>query len=81
MPFVELSALTNFTFLTGASHPEEMIARAAEMGMAALAVADVNSVAGIVRAHTKARETGAGWRADSAADPGGADRPGRRVSR
>ena len=56
MPFVELSALTNFTFLTGASHPEEMITRAAEMGMAAIAVADVNSVAGIVRAHTKARE-------------------------
>jgi DNA-directed DNA polymerase III PolC len=56
MPFVELSALTNFTFLTGASHPEEMILRAAEMEMPALAVADVNSVAGIVRAHTKARE-------------------------
>ena len=56
MPFIELSALTNFTFLTGASHPEEMILRAAEMGMPALAVADVNSVAGIVRAHTKARE-------------------------
>ncbi len=56
MPFVELSALTNFTFLTGASHPEEMMERAAEMGMPALAVADVNSVAGIVRAHTRARE-------------------------
>ncbi len=56
MPFVELSALTNFTFLTGASHPGEMMTRAAEMGMAALAVADVNSVAGIVRAHTRARE-------------------------
>ncbi|MCX7286759.1 MAG: error-prone DNA polymerase [Rhodobacterales bacterium] len=56
MPFIELSALTNFTFLTGASHPEEMILRAAKMGMSALAVADVNSVAGIVRAHTKARE-------------------------
>lgn len=56
MPFVELSALSNFTFLTGAAHPEEMITRAAEMGMKALAVADVNSVAGIVRAHTKARE-------------------------
>ena len=56
MPFVELSALTNFTFLTGASHPEEMILRATEMAMPALAVADVNSVAGIVRAHTKARE-------------------------
>ncbi|MCU0903966.1 MAG: error-prone DNA polymerase [Tabrizicola sp.] len=56
MPFIELSALSNFTFLTGASHPEEMILRASEMGMPALAVADVNSVAGIVRAHTKARE-------------------------
>ncbi len=56
MPFIELSALSNFTFLTGAAHPEEMMIRAAEMGMPALAVADVNSVAGIVRAHTKARE-------------------------
>ena len=56
MSFVELSTLTNFTFLTGASHPEEMMTRAAELGMPALAVADVNSVAGIVRAPTKARE-------------------------
>jgi DNA-directed DNA polymerase III PolC len=56
MGFVELSALSNFTFLTGASHPEEMMERAAAMGMSALAVADVNSVAGIVRAHTRARE-------------------------
>ena len=56
MAFVELSASTNFTFLTGASHPEEMIAAAAELGMPALAVADVNSVAGIVRAHTRAQE-------------------------
>jgi DNA polymerase III alpha subunit len=56
MPFVELSALSNFTFLTGASHPEEYVLRAGELGMPALAVADVNSVAGIVRAHTKARE-------------------------
>jgi DNA-directed DNA polymerase III PolC len=56
MPFVELSTLTNFTFLTGAAHPEEMMTRAAELGMPALAVADVNSVAGIVRAHTRARD-------------------------
>ena len=56
MSFVELSALSNFTFLVGASHPEELISRAAEMGMAGLAVADENSVAGIVRAHTQARE-------------------------
>jgi DNA-directed DNA polymerase III PolC len=56
MAFVELSALSNFTFLVGASHPEEVMARAAEMGMAGLAVADVNSVAGIVRAHAKVRD-------------------------
>jgi DNA-directed DNA polymerase III PolC len=56
MPFAELSALSNFTFLTGASHPEELMARAAELGLPALAVADVNSVAGIVRAHVEARE-------------------------
>lgn len=56
MAFAELSAQTNFTFLTGASHPEEMMRQAAEAGMPALAVADVNSVAGIVRAHVEARE-------------------------
>lgn len=56
MAFVELSALSNFTFLHGASHPEEVMARACDMGMAGVAVADVNSVAGIVRAHAKARE-------------------------
>ena len=56
MAFTELCALSNFTFLTGASHPEEYMLRAAELGMDGLAVADVNSVAGIVRAHTKARE-------------------------
>jgi len=54
--FVELSATSNFTFLTGASHPEEMMAQAAALGMPALALADLNSVAGIVRAHTAARE-------------------------
>ena len=56
MPFTELSAMSNFTFLTGASHPEDYVLRAAELGFDAIAIADVNSVAGIVRAHTKARE-------------------------
>ena len=56
MPFIELSATSNFTFLTGASHPEDYVLRAAELGFDAVAIADVNSVAGIVRAHTKARE-------------------------
>ena len=58
MNFCELSITSNFTFLHGASHPEEYVMRAAEMGMGAVAIADVNSVAGIVRAHTKAREIG-----------------------
>jgi DNA-directed DNA polymerase III PolC len=56
MPFAELSVTSNFTFLTGASHPEEMMRRAAELGLPALAIADENSVAGIVRAHVEARE-------------------------
>ena len=56
MPFAELSATSNFTFLTGASHPEEMVAAAAELGLAAVAVADRNTLAGVVRAHVAARE-------------------------
>ncbi len=52
----ELCALSNFTFLTGASHPEELMLIAADLGLTALAITDVNSVAGIVRAHQKARE-------------------------
>ena len=54
--FVELCITSNFTFLTGGSHAEEYVDRAALTGMRALAVADVNSVAGIVRAHTFSRE-------------------------
>ena len=54
--FAELSITSNFTFLTGGSHPEEYVRRAAAMGMGALAIADVNSVAGIVRAHVECRE-------------------------
>ena len=56
IPFVELCATSNFTFLTGASHPEELMQQAARLGLPALAVADENSVAGIVRAHAAARE-------------------------
>lgn len=53
---VELCALTNFTFLTGASHPEEMVQAAHDRGLGAVAITDVNSVAGVVRAHQKARD-------------------------
>jgi error-prone DNA polymerase len=53
--FAELSATSNFTFLFGASHPEDYMARAALLDLPAVAIADDNSVAGIVRAHTEAR--------------------------
>lgn len=54
--FAEFACLSNFTFLTGASHPEEYAARALELGIAAVAIADENSVAGIVRAHAECRD-------------------------
>jgi DNA-directed DNA polymerase III PolC len=54
--FCELNITSNFSFLTGASHPEEYMSRAAALGMEAIAIADENSVAGIVRAHARARE-------------------------
>ncbi|TCZ61118.1 error-prone DNA polymerase [Roseicella aquatilis] len=57
-PYAELHAATNFSFLRGASHPEELFAAAAALGMPALGVTDRNSLAGIVRAHRAAVETG-----------------------
>ena len=56
--YAELHCLSNFTFLRGASHPEELVARAHELGYAALAVTDECSLAGIVRAHVAAKEAG-----------------------
>jgi len=56
MGFAELNITSNFTFLTGGSHPEEYVQRAALLGMPAVAIADHNSVAGIVRAHAECRE-------------------------
>jgi len=50
--YAELCVTTNFTFLTGASHPEEMMARAAELGLHSLAITDRNSLAGVVRAYS-----------------------------
>ena len=48
--YAELCCTSNFTFLTGASHPEELVIRAAELGLSALAITDRNSLAGVVRA-------------------------------
>jgi error-prone DNA polymerase len=57
-PYAELRCKTNFSFLRAASHPEELVVRAAELGHAALAVTDVNTLAGIVRAHAAAKAAG-----------------------
>jgi error-prone DNA polymerase len=56
--YAELHCLTNFTFLRGASHPEELVARARQLGYAALAITDECSVAGVVRAHMAAKQAG-----------------------
>ena len=55
-PYAELCVTSNFTFLTGASHPEELVTRAAELGLAAIAITDRNSVAGVVRAYSALKE-------------------------
>jgi error-prone DNA polymerase len=57
-PYAELQATSNFSFLRGGSHPWELVGRAAELGLAAIAVTDRNSVAGLVRAHQSAQENG-----------------------
>jgi len=56
--YAELHALSNFTFLRGASHPEELVESAAELGYAALAITDECSVSGVVRAHVAAKSCG-----------------------
>jgi error-prone DNA polymerase len=56
--YAELRCRSCFSFLEGASHPEELVARAAELGLGALALADVNGIYGIVRAHGEAKRRG-----------------------
>jgi len=53
---VELAATSNFSFLRGASHAEELVGQAAKLGLAGLAICDRNSVAGVVRGHMAAKE-------------------------
>src|ERR1700722_11361222 len=53
--YAELHCVTNFTFLRGASHPQEMVEQAALLGYTALAITDECSVAGVVRAHVAAK--------------------------
>src|SRR5277367_2376578 len=54
--YAELAVTTNFSFLRGASHPQEMVAAADALGLAAIGIADRNSFAGVVRAYDEARK-------------------------
>jgi error-prone DNA polymerase len=57
-PYAELHCRSNFSFLTGASHPEELVQRAFDLGYSALAITDECSLAGVVRAHVQAKALG-----------------------
>src|SRR5882757_2512564 len=56
--YAELQVTTNFSFLRGAAHPDELVVTAAASGHAAIGITDHNSLAGIVRAHHAAKEVG-----------------------
>jgi error-prone DNA polymerase len=54
-PYAELQAVSNFSFLHGASHPGELVVAAKALGLSALALTDRNTLAGVVRAHIEAK--------------------------
>jgi DNA polymerase III alpha subunit len=56
MRYIEFAVASNFSFLRGASHPEELMVQAAHLGLGGLGLCDRNSVAGVVRAHLARRE-------------------------
>ena len=56
--YAELHCVSNFSFLRGASHAEELVEQAKALGYAALAITDECSVAGVVRAHVAAKQVG-----------------------
>ncbi|MDP6788735.1 MAG: error-prone DNA polymerase [Rhodospirillales bacterium] len=56
--YAELQVTSNFSFLRGASHPEELVGEAAALGHAAIAMTDRNTLAGVVRAHQAAKRAG-----------------------
>ncbi len=58
MGYTELQVTTNFSFLTGASHPEELVEHAAVLGYTAIGITDRNTLAGIVRAYAAAKKKG-----------------------
>ncbi|WP_417760608.1 error-prone DNA polymerase [Shewanella sp.] len=58
MNYAELHTISNYSFLRGASHPQELVARAAELGYHAIALTDECSLAGVVKAHDAALQHG-----------------------
>ena len=56
MSYAELAVTTNFSFLRGASHPQEFVSRAQALGYAAIGIADRNTLAGVVRAYDAWKE-------------------------
>ncbi|HYE46290.1 MAG TPA: error-prone DNA polymerase [Caulobacter sp.] len=56
--YAELDAISNFSFLEGGSHPWEMVSQAQHLGLAAIGIADRNTLAGVVRAHKEAKRVG-----------------------
>ncbi|AKI02404.1 DNA-directed DNA polymerase III PolC [Hoeflea sp. IMCC20628] len=58
LTYVELAAASNFSFLRGASHAEELVVQASRLGLGGIAITDRNSLAGVVRAHMAAKEAG-----------------------
>ncbi len=56
--YAELHCISNYSFLRGASHPEELVMQASKLGYAALAITDECSMAGVVKAHVAAKECG-----------------------
>src|SRR3989337_4474998 len=58
MSYTELQITTNFSFLRGASHPEELVEQAVTFGYKAIAITDRNTLAGMVRAHAAAKKKG-----------------------
>ena len=86
VPYAELQAVSNFSFLRGASHAEELVEEAARLGLAAIGIADRNTLAGAVRAHVAAKRagirllTGARLDLDPGRDPEGNPEGGGGVS-
>ena len=56
--YAELQVTSNYSFLRGASHPDELVLQAAALGHTAIAITDRNSLAGVVRAHVAAKQHG-----------------------